>query len=61
MLFRSPSWFARDTWRDLLTVTDGGARAVIAQRAATRGAVTEVPVEDRGILRDIDTRGDLAG
>lgn len=56
-----PAYFARDTWRELLTVPDGGARAVIAQRATTAGAVMQIPVEDRGVLRDIDTRQDLAG
>lgn len=55
-----PAYFARDTWRELLTVADGGARAVIAQRAGSAGAVVHVPVDDRGVLRDIDTRADLA-
>ena len=55
-----PAYFARDTWRELLTVSDGGARAVIAQRATRPGAVVHIPVDDRGVLRDIDTRQDLA-
>jgi CTP:molybdopterin cytidylyltransferase MocA len=55
-----PAYFARDHWRELLTVADGGARAVIASHAATAGAVAEVAVEDRGVLRDIDRREDLA-
>lgn len=54
-----PAYFARDTWRELLTVSDGGARAVIAQRATRPGAVVHIPVDDRGVLRDIDTRQDL--
>ncbi len=54
-----PAYFARDTWRELLTVADGGARAVIAQRAQSQGAVFEVVVDDRGVRRDIDTREDL--
>ncbi|CAN5322693.1 NTP transferase domain-containing protein [soil metagenome] len=52
-----PSWFARDVWPELMTVEDGGARAVI-RRDEKR--VLQVPVDDRGILADIDTRADLA-
>jgi CTP:molybdopterin cytidylyltransferase MocA len=51
-----PGWFHRDTWRELMTVADGGARAVIH---ADPRRVSEVEVSDRGVLRDIDTRGDL--
>jgi CTP:molybdopterin cytidylyltransferase MocA len=51
-----PTWFHRDTWRELMTVADGGARAVIRAQPARVGAV-EVP--DAGVLRDIDTRDDL--
>ena len=51
-----PSWFHRDTWRELMTVPDGGARAVIR---ADPSRVSDVQVADRGVLRDIDTRGDL--
>jgi molybdenum cofactor cytidylyltransferase len=51
-----PAWFHRETWRELMTVADGGARAVIHANPAR---VREVKVSDRGILRDIDTRGDL--
>lgn len=51
-----PAWFHRDTWRELMTVPDGGARAVIRADASR---VSEVEVPDRGILRDIDTRADL--
>jgi CTP:molybdopterin cytidylyltransferase MocA len=51
-----PAWFHRDTWRELMTVADGGARAVIRADASR---VSEVEVRDRGVLRDIDTRGDL--
>jgi molybdenum cofactor cytidylyltransferase len=53
-----PAWFHRDTWRELMTVADGGARAVIRADASR---VSEVPVPDRGVLRDIDTPGDLEG
>jgi CTP:molybdopterin cytidylyltransferase MocA len=53
-----PVWFARETWRELMTVADGGARAVVHAYGA---AVVEVPVPDAGVLRDIDTRGDLDG
>jgi CTP:molybdopterin cytidylyltransferase MocA len=51
-----PVWFARETWRELMTVTDGGARAVVHSYGAR---VLEVPVSDAGIRRDIDTRDDL--
>lgn len=51
-----PTWFHRDTWRELMTIPDGGARAVIH---ADRSRVSEVEVADRGVLRDIDMRGDL--
>ncbi|MEK7239818.1 MAG: nucleotidyltransferase family protein [Gemmatimonadota bacterium] len=53
-----PVWFARETWRELMTVTDGGARAVVHGYGAR---VLEVPVSDAGIRRDIDTRVDLDG
>ncbi len=52
-----PAWFHRDVWRELVTVKDGGARAVVH---ANPGRVLEVPVHDAGVLRDIDTRDDLA-
>lgn len=51
-----PAWFHRDTWRELMTVAQGGARAVIH---ADPSRVSEVDVADRGVLRDIDTREDL--
>jgi CTP:molybdopterin cytidylyltransferase MocA len=51
-----PAWFHRETWRELMTVADGGARAVIRADASR---VSEVEVRDAGILRDIDTRSDL--
>ena len=51
-----PVWFARETWRELMTVADGGARAVVHAYGAR---VHEVPVSDAGVRRDIDTKGDL--
>jgi molybdenum cofactor cytidylyltransferase len=51
-----PVWFARETWRELMTVADGGARAVVHAYGAR---VHEVPVSDAGVLRDIDTPADL--
>ena len=51
-----PVWFARDTWRELMTVPSGGARAVVHAYGAR---VTEVPVLDVGVLRDVDTKADL--
>jgi molybdenum cofactor cytidylyltransferase len=51
-----PVWFARETWRELMTVAEGGARVVV-HAYGTR--VHEVPVEDVGVRRDIDTKPDL--
>ena len=51
-----PAWFHRETWRALMTVADGGARAVIHADASR---VSEVEVRDARVLRDIDTRSDL--
>ena len=51
-----PVWFARETWRELMTVADGGARAVVHAYGAR---VHDVPVDDAGVRRDIDTKGDL--
>jgi len=51
-----PVWFARETWREMMTVADGGARAVVRSYGAR---VLEVPVGDAGVRRDIDTRDDL--
>ena len=53
-----PVYFARDVWRELMTVPAGGARAVVHARAAE---VHEVAVRAPGVARDIDTRADLAG
>jgi CTP:molybdopterin cytidylyltransferase MocA len=52
-----PTFFHRDVWRELMTVADGGARAVI-RGAALR--VGEVQVPDRGVVRGINTRADLS-
>lgn len=52
-----PVFFHRDTWRELLTVPDGGARAVVRSYGAR--ALT-VAVHDRGVRRNIDTPADLA-
>jgi molybdenum cofactor cytidylyltransferase len=51
-----PVWFARESWRELMTVTDGGARAVVHAYGAR---VHEVPVDDPGVRRDIDAKSDL--
>jgi len=53
-----PVWFARDTWRELMTVAQGGARAVVHAYGAR---VHEVAVSDAGVLRDVDTLADLHG
>lgn len=52
-----PVWFARETWRDLMTVPTGGARAVVH---AYGDRVHEIAVNDAGIRRDIDTKDDLS-
>ncbi len=51
-----PVFFHRDTWRELMTVADGGARAVVH---AYDTRVAHVDVRDRGVLRDIDLPSDL--
>ncbi len=51
-----PTLFARECWRELLTVEQGGARAVIHANAPR---VQEVPVNDAGVMRDIDAHSDL--
>lgn len=52
-----PTWFARDSWRDLMVVRDGGARSVVR---AYGNRVVEVEVADEGILLDVNTADDLA-
>ncbi len=51
-----PVYFSRDCWRELATVRDGGARAVVHAHAAD---LHEVPVDHIGVVRDIDTRADM--
>jgi CTP:molybdopterin cytidylyltransferase MocA len=51
-----PVFFHRETWRELMTVAAGGARAVVH---AYGPRVAEVSVTDPGILRDVDTRADM--
>ena len=53
-----PVFFHRDTWRELMTVPEGGARAVVHAYGAR---AISVPVRDAGVARNIDTRADLAG
>ena len=52
-----PAWCVRDTWRELVTVADGGARAVVH---AYGPRAIDVPVRDAGVVRDVDTPADLA-
>jgi nicotine blue oxidoreductase len=52
-----PVYFARECWRELATGGDGGARAVVHAHAAD---LHEVPVTHIGVVRDIDTRADMA-
>ena len=51
-----PVYFARETWRELATVADGGARAVVRLHAHE---ILEVPVINIGVVRDIDHRADM--
>ena len=51
-----PVYFSRDCWRELATVSDGGARAVVRAHNAD---LREVPVSHIGVVRDIDTRADM--
>lgn len=51
-----PALFARETWLDLMTAADGGARFVVHRYGSL---VLEVVVEDPNVLRDVDTRADL--
>jgi molybdenum cofactor cytidylyltransferase len=52
-----PTFFHRDSWRELMTIADGGARAVIRSHPQL---VYDVAVPDTGVLRGINTREDLA-
>jgi molybdenum cofactor cytidylyltransferase len=51
-----PAYIHRDTWRELMTVAEGGTRAVIRSDPQR---VCEVRVDDPGVLRGINTREDL--
>lgn len=51
-----PAYFAREVWRELMTINEGGARAVVR---SIPSRVAEVEVRDRGVLRDVDTRDRL--
>lgn len=53
-----PVFFHRDTWRELLTVPEGGARAVVRSYGAQ---VVTVGVPDSGVRRNVDTKDDLDG
>ena len=51
-----PGLFARHCWREIMTVEQGGARAVV-QAYGTR--VEEVPVPSDGVVRNIDRPTDM--
>ena len=51
-----PVYFARDCWRELATVSDGGARTVLHLHS---DEILEVPVINIGVVRDIDHRADM--
>jgi CTP:molybdopterin cytidylyltransferase MocA len=51
-----PVFFHRDTWRELMTVTEGGARAVVHSYGAR---VATIIVRDDGVVRDIDFPDDM--
>jgi CTP:molybdopterin cytidylyltransferase MocA len=52
-----PVYFARSAWPALRTVEDGGARNVLHSLGSE---VVDVPVQDPGILADVNTPHDLA-
>jgi molybdenum cofactor cytidylyltransferase len=51
-----PVLFARETWLDLMTAAEGGARSVVHRYG---DLVLEIAVDDPNVLRDVDTRADL--
>jgi CTP:molybdopterin cytidylyltransferase MocA len=51
-----PIYLHRDTWRELMTVAEGGVRTVIRSDPQR---VCEVRVDDAGVLRGINTQADL--
>lgn len=51
-----PGLFARDCWRELMTVEHDGARGVIH---AYGPRVLEVPVNDAGVIRNVDRPSDM--
>ena len=51
-----PVYFARDCWRELATVNEGGARSVVHLHS---DELLEVPVINIGVVRDIDHRADM--
>jgi molybdenum cofactor cytidylyltransferase len=51
-----PVLFARETWLDVMTAADGGARSVVHRYG---DLVLEIAVDDPNVLRDVDTRADL--
>ena len=53
-----PGLFARAVWRDLMTVEHDGARGVIHAYATL---VVEVPVDDAGVVRNVDRPTDMKG
>lgn len=52
-----PTYFGRAVWPTIMTATKDGARSVIRRHADT---VIEVPVDDAGVLADLNTPADLA-
>lgn len=52
-----PAYVSREVWPALRNVRDGGARAVIH---ALGSSLVEAPVDDPGVLADVDTREALA-
>ena len=51
-----PVYFSRECWRELATVTEGGARTVVHAHASE---TLHVPVINIGVVRDIDVRADM--
>ena len=53
-----PTWWGRDYWENLKSsIADGGARAILHMPDAS---ILELPVDDEGILHNINTPQDAA-
>jgi molybdenum cofactor cytidylyltransferase len=55
-----PVGFARACLDDLLAVGGAEGAAAVVKKAASQGGVLKLPLEDRGIVTDVDTVQELA-